>query len=375
MSDQTHQASEASRMLTNLTQIGFGLGLLFPIISVLIDLMYHDYEMTPGNVTLLFRNNPLHWIILSAPFVLGYTCYLLGKKISAREAYLQDVTVKERNQSRLIEEYISQLAKGDLEVQISSDFDNPSLSQVLTSFRDNLQHEKIEAAQRRWTNEGLTHFGDLLRSYSKLEDLSLSVTSNLVKYLRCSQAGLFTVEKEGDDTMLVLTGCYAYERKKFLTRRIDVGTGLLGQCYLEKRTILLYDVPQGYVSITSGLGDAEPNCLVLCPLKTEDSVEGVIELAGFRKLEPHEIRFLEKVCENTAAVFKNLKTSEETRLLLEASQEHAEMMQSQEEEMRQNMEELSATQEEMLRKEKEFTHMIKTYRDKYGELEKAGIHE
>ena len=373
MSDPKQQSSETSRMLNNLTQIGFGLGMLFPIISIIIDLTYNDYELTPGNMVLLYKNNPLHWIILSAPLVLGYTCYLLGKIISRRESFLHDVSAKERNQSKLIEEYISQLAKGDLTVQISDDFDNSSLSHVLTTFRDNLQREKIEAGRRRWANEGLTHFGDLLRSYANLEELSLAITSNLVKYLKCTQAGLFTAEKEGDDTMLVLKGCYAYERKKFLTKRIDLGTGLLGQCYLEKRTILLYDVPQGYVSITSGLGDAEPNCLVLCPLKTEDSVEGVIELAGFHKLEPHEIRFLEKVSENAAAVFKNLKTSEETRMLLEASQEHAEMMQSQEEEMRQNMEELSATQEEMLRKEKEFTNIIKTYKEKFGELERAAI--
>jgi transcriptional regulator with GAF, ATPase, and Fis domain len=127
--------------------------------------------------------------------------------------------------------------------------------------------------------------------------------------------------------------------------------------------------PENYVTITSGLGEALPNCLVLCPLKTEDTVEGVIEIAGFRKLEPYEITFLEKVCENTAAVFKNLKTADETRRLLEDSQEHSEMMKSQEEEMRQNMEELSATQEEMLRKEKEFTSMLKAYREKFGELD------
>ena len=110
---------------------------------------------------------------------------------------------------------------------------------------------------------------------------------------------------------------------------------------------------------------------MLSPLKAEGTVEGVIEIAGFKKLEQHEISFLEKVCESIAAVLKNIKTNEETRKLLEESQQQAEMMQSQEEEMRQNLEELSATQEEMMRKEKEFTKIIATYKSRFGEIEET----
>ena len=79
-------------MLNNLTQIGFGVGTLFPIFSIIIDLVYRDYSLSIDNLVSLYKNNPLHWVILSAPFVLGLTCYLLGKKISAREAFLQEVT-------------------------------------------------------------------------------------------------------------------------------------------------------------------------------------------------------------------------------------------------------------------------------------------
>jgi methyl-accepting chemotaxis protein len=200
--------------------------------------------------------------------------------------------------------------------------------------------------------------GDILRTHGKLDELSFSIVSNLAKYLKCSQAALFIVQRENDEVFLELKGCYAYERKKYLTKRVEPGHGLLGQCYLEKRTILLYEVPADYVTITSGLGQATPNCLVLAPLMAEGTVEGVIEVAGFRRLEQHEINFLEKVCESIAAVYKNIKTNDETRRLLEESQEQAEMMQSQEEEMRQNMEELAATQEEMMRKEKEFLKII-----------------
>jgi hypothetical protein len=366
--------TKSSRMLNNLTQIGFGVGTLFPVFSVIIDLLYHDYGLSVDNLVSLYNSNPLHWVILSAPVVLGLTCYLLGKKISARETFLQEVTQSEKSQARLMEEFINQLATGNLSVQIPAEFKNESLAGILTSFRDNLHKEKLEAERRLWTNEGLAHFGDILRNPGTLEELSSSLVSNLAKYLKCSQAALFIVQRQDGDTFLELKGCYAYERKKFLVKRVDPGEGVLGQCYLEKRTILLYQVPPNYVSITSGLGQATPNCLVLSPLMTEGTVEGVIEIAGFRKLEQHEISFLEKVCENIAAVFKNVNTNEETRKLLEESRENSEMMQSQEEEMRQNLEELSATQEEMLRKEKEFTKIIATYKSTYGEIKETATH-
>jgi GAF domain len=358
-------------MLNNLTQIGFGVGTLFPIFSIIIDLVYRDYSLSIDNLVSLYTNNPLHWVILSAPFVLGFTCYLLGKKISAREIFLQEVTESEKRQASIMEEYISQLTQGNLSIEVPSEFKNKTLSGILTTFRDSLYKEKLEAERRLWTNAGLAHFGDILRNPGSLEELSFSLVSNLARYLKCSQAALFIVQHQHDETFLELKGCYAYERRKFLTKRVDPGEGLLGQCYLEKRTILLYQVPPDYVSITSGLGQATPDCLVLSPLKAEGTVEGVIEIAGFKKLEQHEISFLEKVCESIAAVFKNIKTNEETRKLLEESQQQAETMQSQEEEMRQNLEELSATQEEMLRKEKEFTKIIATYKSRFGEIEET----
>lgn len=362
------EGAKSSKMLNNLTLIGFGVGTLFPIFSIIIDLLYHNFSFSTENLSSLYKNNPLHWVILSAPFVLGLTCYLLGKAISARESFMLEAAQTQKNQAMLIEGYISQLATGNLSAVIPPDFKNQSLSEILTTFRDKLSQEKLEAERRLWTNEGLAHFGDILRNHGNLEELSFTIVRNLAKYLKCSQAALFIVQRKNDETYLELKGCYAYERKKYLTKRVDPGEGLLGQCYLEKRTILLYEVPSDYVTITSGLGQATPNCLVLSPLKAEGKVEGVIEIAGFRRLEQYEINFLEKVCESIAAVYNNIKTNDETRRLLEESQEQAEMMQSQEEEMRQNLEELAATQEEMLRKEKEFMKIIAAYKSRYGEM-------
>jgi len=357
---------KSSRIINNLTRIGIGLGLLFPIGSLIIDLWINHLDFSIKNLVSLYTSNPLHWVILSAPIVLGGSFYYLAGRIADRENYLMNLAEKEKEQMELIADYIRQLGQGNLSSRLSDRFQNKPLLETLHAFRDNLITEREKAEKRQWVNEGLAKFGELLRQHENLNELGYSVIKNLVEYCKLTQGGIFIVT-EGDKPVLELTGCYAYERKKFLEKKIEPGQGLIGQCYLERERILLYKVPQDYVHITSGLGDANPTCLILLPLKTEDSIEGVIEMAGFKRFEPHELEFLDKVCESTATVFKNVKNAERTKHLLQASQEQAEMMRAQEEEMRQNMEELAATQEEMQRKEQEFIRQIANYKSRLGE--------
>lgn len=173
--------------------------------------------------------------------------------------------------------------------------------------------------------------------------------------------------EDTENPKLHLMSCFAYERKKFLEKSIEIKEGLLGQCFLEGQTIFMTDVPQEYIKIKSGLGDAPPGCLLIVPLKVNESIYGVIEVASFHKMEQYQIEFIEKLAENIAAAISSIQINERTKMLLQSTQQQAEEMRSQEEEMKQNMEELSATQEEMGRKEREYIARI-------GELEKELQH-
>ena len=219
---------------------------------------------------------------------------------------------------------------------------------------------KGEDEVRIWKTEGMSKFSEIVRKYQNQFDvLSEKIISNIVKYLKIVQGGLFILEEDANgDKYLDLKGFYAYERMKSIKKRVEPGQGLVGQCYLEGETTYMPKVPQEYVNITSGLGETNPQSVLIVPLKSDGVVEGVIELASLKEFQPHEIEFVENLGETIASSIIAIRTNEKTRRLLEESQQQTEEMRAQEEEMRQNMEELQATQEQMARKNQEIETLL-----------------
>ncbi|MEP6736872.1 MAG: GAF domain-containing protein [Chryseolinea sp.] len=256
--------------------------------------------------------------------------------------------------------FIESISAGDYSAEVDIEGDSSNLKESLTNMRDKLLVNAEDDRKRNWSTSGLAQIGDILRVNSgSVTELYDNIIKFVVRYTKSNQGGLFIVNEETEgDLFLELVSCYAFERKKYLTRRIGKGEGLVGQCYLEGERIYLAEVPAQYIAITSGLGGASPNALLLVPLKINDKIFGVLELATFGKYEAHEIDLVEKLTESIASTISSVRISESTRILLEKTQQQAEEMRAQEEEMRQNMEELEATQEEMRRKEKHIQDML-----------------
>ena len=156
---------------------------------------------------------------------------------------------------------------------------------------------------------------------------------------------------------------YAYDRRRYVNKKVEVGEGLIGQAVLEKATVYLKEIPGNYISITSGLGGANPQCILIVPLVHNESVYGVIEMASFRDLQKHEIEFVEKVAESIASTIATVQVNENTRKLLEQSQQMSEELKAQEEELRQNQEELQATQEQLSRRQRELEQENESLRE------------
>jgi PAS domain S-box-containing protein len=230
------------------------------------------------------------------------------------------------------------------------------LGNALINMRDNLSKVAEDDKKRNWATEGMAKFGEILRTNTNdLAKLAEEIIGNLVKYLKANQGAIYIIDDTdaGEEATMSMKACYAWDKKKFLDHKIHKGEGLAGQAWQEGDIVYLTDVPQSYIRITSGLGDANPTSVLIVPLNVNDQIFGVVEIASFNVFQDFEMECVQKIAESIASTISSVKINARTQMLLEESQEMTEQMRAQEEEMRQNMEELQATQEEMQRSQSE----------------------
>ena len=281
--------------------------------------------------------------------------FLLGEMLEL-EGSLNSLTDNLRN----TKQFVNEVGKGNLETEINIFNNKGELGEALLNMRQQLQlisqeREKqlVEEKQRTWNSQGLALFSDILRRNSvNITEMGYEIISNMVKYLNANQGGILGYKLEDEDSEnLYLLASYAYDRRKYTKKIITIGEGIVGTCAIEKQTVVLSEIPDNYIEITSALGKSKPKSLLVIPLHIKEQLFGVIEIASFHTFKDFEIEFVEKIAESIAATFSTVKINAKTAKLLQQSQLQAEELVAKEEEMRQNMEELQTTQEEAARKE------------------------
>jgi len=252
--------------------------------------------------------------------------------------------------------FAKEIGQGNLDKSFQPLSGEDILGNELLTMRDNLKKAAYEKSLRDWANEGYALLGEVLRkNNTNTSMLCDEILKALVKYLAVNQGSLYILSENSSkiDRHLELMATYAYDRKRYESERktIALGEGLTGQAVLERSIIHLTEIPENYVRITSGLGQALPRTIIIVPLIHNDDVYGVMELASFNKFQPYQVQFIEKVAESVASTISTVQVNERTRRLLEQSQQMSEELKAQEEELRQNQEELQATQEQMRRRQ------------------------
>ena len=337
------------------------------------------------------RSNIVIQILL---LVLGIPClYIIFYRIRGQESYRQSLLLNlEQNNRKLVfdpgtpinedariildasienirnaSNFIRKITSGDFAVtwpglnEQNAKLNHDNLSATLVNMRDQMKRIQDEDRKRIWTTEGLTKFTEIIRQHQDdANTLADQATRFLVHYLGAQQAGTFVLQEDSNENQyLELSACYAFDKKKFVEKRVDIGQGLIGQAFLEGATIVMKSVPRGYTQITSGLGDATPSCILIVPMKYNEKIEGVLELAGFAEWQDYQQSFAEKATEYMAAAISTVRSTQKMRTMVEQMRTQTQQLHSQEEEMRQNMEELAATNEEMLRKEGEYINKLR----------------
>lgn len=271
--------------------------------------------------------------------------------------YIRNIKIQNQ-QMEQNKEFAYQIAQGNLDITYDKKEDD-QLKQALILMQQSLREAHEKDIQEKFQDRGMAQISHLLRQYNDdIQLLAQKLISEIVKYVGANQGGFFILMQEGHtDPYLELTACYAFDKEKYQQKKIFLGEGLLGQTMLEKKTVHLKDIPENYIQISSGLGEGIPKSILILPLFTEDSVEGIIELASFHVLEEYKVDLLNKLAESIATTLQTTRANLRTRRLLMETQEQTEKMRAQEEEMTQNMEELQTTQEAMEQKQHELEAM------------------
>jgi methyl-accepting chemotaxis protein len=264
-------------------------------------------------------------------------------------------------------EFARKIGEGNFNAQYKALSEHDVLGNALIDMQLNLQKgqelEEIRQLERKklnWSQDGLTELSEVLRtSTDDFEEYLLSILSYILKYLKADQGAIFILNSlNPKHPYLELRSAYAYDKKKALEAKIEIGESLVGRCFEEKEVIYMTNIPEGYTFVSSGLGGHEPRALFLMPLLFEDEPFGVIEIASFRELADFEIEFLKTIGERVASSISVMEKNVQTKQLLEQYQVQSEELQSREKMLQENLQELQKIQEDAASKEKETLGII-----------------
>src|SRR5690606_24287712 len=150
----------------------------------------------------------------------------------------------------------------------------------------------------------------------------------------------YVLQGQGERTRLRLMASYGYRERKNLSREWAIGEGIVGQAAFEKERILISNVPDDYIQITSGLGEATPRNIVVLPILFEGVVKAVIELASFERFQSIHLTFLDQLAEGLGIVFNAIESASSTETLLLQSQTLASELKAQQDELQKTNAEL-----------------------------------
>ncbi len=341
---------------------GMLFGLMFPIIAWIFDLVYRGYGI--DMIWQMHMENPMHFIIDMAPLILGFVAYLLALKIQKDQSRI-DIYIEE--QERYIEKvssFAKEVGKGNYDIEVKDTLDEKDpLFKVLLKMKNDLLSSSIKEKEQNWIIKGRDKISNVLREFTDLNELSYNVLKVLINYVDVIQGSFYIYDE--DNKVLVNYASYAYNRKKFIKQEFKIGEGLIGQAAYELDTVYRTEIPEGYVTITSGiLGEKKPGSILIVPLISDEKLRGVIEIAAIEdSMSKKVISFVEGISDMIGQSLFSLIINYKTQKLLDESQRMTEELQENEEELRQNAEEMIATQEELEKANIDLEQKIKEVQD------------
>lgn len=335
------------------------LGLLLSFIAWFIEFHAKGIPFSFHGIAQLHAANRILFITDLIPFIFAYITWRQSTR-NLRKVILLEKEIKQRDEDiNKNAQFAQKIGEGDYKAPFEVGGDDDVLGKSLLVMRDNLLANQKKEWERSWIAKGKDEISYILRLHNNIDELSYEVLVNLIKYIDIIQGAIYLHDEEKGT--LVNMATYAYNRKKYVRQEFKIGQGLIGECAYEKDYIYRTEIPDKYVSISSGiLGDKKPKSLLLIPLITDEKLQGVLEFASIEnEISELTIQFLKEVGEIIARTIFNLRINQKTETLLQEAQQMTQELRENEEELRQNAEEMRATHEELEKSNAQLESKIK----------------
>ena len=222
-----------------------------------------------------------------------------------------------------------------------------------------LQEIYRKSNEQHWVKTHSAEIAAHLQSAEDFRTLTQTAVSHLAPVVGAGHAALYVADAQGQFNLLA---SYGYRERKNLSSNFRLGEGLVGQCAMEKASILL-SAPRDYIRISSGLGDGPPACVLVLPIIHAERVLGVLEMASFQEFSGREKTVLESIVPTLATSMEIMDRNLRTKELLVATQQQAERMEKQAAQLEEQTVEMEAQQAELLETENWFRSIIETAPD------------
>ncbi len=246
-------------------------------------------------------------------------------------------------QVRAIADVATAVTKGDLTRTITVDTQGEvavlkdNINEMIRNLRDTTQKN----TEQDWLKTNLAKFSRMLQGQRDLTNVGRMVLSELCPVVGAQQAEFYVLDNRGDRPKLTLLANFASKGAGDIGKQIDLGAGILGQCAVEKRKIVLNDLPADYMlEVSSGLGSSPPRSVMVLPLIFEGEAKGVLELASLDGFNPSHQGLLDQLTESIGIVLNTIEANMRTEDLLTQSQSLAQQLQTRQEELQETNEAL-----------------------------------
>nr|WP_236599890.1 HAMP domain-containing protein [Ramlibacter alkalitolerans] len=245
-------------------------------------------------------------------------------------------------QVRAIAEVATAVTKGDLtrSIQVDAKGEVSELKDNINTMISNLRETTERNREQDWLKTNLARFTGMLQGQRDLNSVGKMLLSELAPLVNAHQGSIYHNNLAENSGELVVLASYAQAGGAPLPETIRLGEGLVGECALQNRRILLADVPAEYVAVQSSLGRSSKLSVVVLPVPYENQTKAVIELASLHPFTAVNLNFLDQLALGLGAVFNTIEATMRTEGLLKQSQQLTVELQARQTELQQTNEEL-----------------------------------